>query len=159
VLAYSSRVFEVLKFVHIVAAMIWIGTGIYFQFQGTRLARTDDPARLAMFAKDTEYAGLHFIMPSTIFVLVMGIAMVAYSPGYNFTDTWILVGLVGFAATFVTGAFFIGPTAGKVATLLETEGPASPGVQAAIKKIFMISRIDQVVLLVVVADMVFKPGL
>jgi uncharacterized membrane protein len=157
-LAYSPRVFELLKYVHIVAAMIWIGTGIYFQFQGTRLAKADDPARMAMFAKDTEYAGLHFIMPSTIFVLVMGISMVLYSPIYNFSDTWILLAFVGFAATFVTGAFFIGPTAGKIATLVETEGPSSPGVQAGIRRIFLISRIDQIVLLLVVADMVFKPG-
>jgi hypothetical protein len=84
--------------------------------------------------------------------------MVLYSPVYNFSDTWILLALVGFAATFVTGAFFIGPTAGRIATLMETEGPTSPAVQAGIRRIFLVSRIDQVVLLLVVADMVFKPG-
>lgn len=41
---------------------------------------------------------------------------------------------------------------------METEGPTSPAVQAGIRRIFAISRIDQVVLIVVIADVVFKPG-
>jgi uncharacterized membrane protein len=159
VLAYSLRVLELLKYLHILAAMIWIGTSIYFQFQGARLVKADDPPRLAVFAKDTEFAGKRLLMPASAFVLLMGISMVAYSPVYDFSDPWILIGLLGFAATFVTGAFFISPTSGKLATLMETDGPASPDVHAGIRRIFMISRIDLAVLVLVVADMVFKPGL
>lgn len=33
----------------------------------------------------------------------------------GFTDTWILLGLIGYAATFVTGNFVIRPTAEKIA--------------------------------------------
>ena len=65
-------------------------------------------------------------MPSTIFLLLMGIAMAAYSPVYAFTDTWILLAFAAYAATFVTGAFVIGPMSGKIAGLLETEGPRRP---------------------------------
>ena len=36
--------------------------------------------------------------------------------------------------------------------------PADPEIQSRIKRIFAISRIDLVVLILVVADMVFKPG-
>ena len=97
-------------------------------------------------------------MPVSLTVLVMGIVLVLCTPALGFTDTWILVGLIGYAATFVTGAFFIGPTSGKLAKEMETEGPDSPAVQARIRKIFAISRIDQIVLLVVIADMVFRPG-
>jgi hypothetical protein len=39
-----------------------------------------------------------------------------------------------------------------------SEGPSSPTTQALIARIFAISRIDQVVLLLAVADTVFKPG-
>ena len=113
---------------------------------------------MAAFAKDAEYTGTHLIMPATILLLLMGIALVAYSPVYAFTDTWILLAFAGYAATFVTGAFVIGPASGKIGGLLEAEGPASPEAQALIKRIFSVSRVDLVVLLLVVADMVFKPG-
>ena len=157
-LGYNSEVFNALKYVHILTAMIWLGTSIYLQFTATRLAKANDPERMAAFAKDTEYTGTHLIMPSTILLLLMGIALVAYSPVYAFTDTWILLAFAAYVATFVTGAFVIGPTSGKIGTLLEAEGPASPEAQALITRIFSVSRVDLVVLLLVVADMVFKPG-
>ena len=157
-LGYSSGVFNALKYVHILAAMTWLGTSIYLQFTATRLAKANDPARMAAFAKDAEYTGTHLIMPSTILLLLMGISLVAYSPVYNFTDTWILLAFAGYAATFVTGAFVIGPASGKIGKLLEAEGPSSTEAQALIRRIFAVSRVDLAVLLLVVADMVFKPG-
>ena len=156
-LGYNADVYDALKYVHILAAMIWLGTSIYLQFTATRLAKVNDPARMATFAKDAEYTGTRLIMPSTILLLLMGIAMVAYGP-YDFTDTWILLAFAGYAATFVTGAFVIGPASGKIGALLEAEGPSSPEAQALIRRIFAVSRVDLVVLLLVVADMVFKPG-
>ncbi len=157
-LAFSTGVYNTLKFVHVIAAVAWVGGGLFVQYLATRLKRADDPLRLAAFAKDIEKAGLQFFMPVSLTVLVMGIVLVLYTPALGFTDTWILVGLIGYAATFVTGAFFLGPTSGKLAKDMETEGPASPAVQAGIRRIFAISRIDQAVLIVVIADMVFKPG-
>jgi hypothetical protein len=88
----------------------------------------------------------------------MGIVMVVYAPGLEFEDTWIAIGLIGSIATAITGSVFIGPTAGKLGRMIEEQGPASPEVQAATKKIFTISRVDQIVLLVVIAAMVYKPG-
>ena len=157
-LGYNSEVFNALKYLHILAAMTWLGTQVYLQVTATRLARANDPERMAAFAKDAEYTGTHLIMPSTILLLLMGIALVAYSPVYAFTDTWILLAFAGFAATFVTGAFVIGPASGKIGALLESEGPSSVEAQALIRRIFAVSRVDLVVLLLVVADMVFKPG-
>jgi uncharacterized membrane protein len=157
-LGYNADVFNALKYVHILAAMTWLGTQVYLQFTATRLAKANDPERMAAFAKDAEYTGTHLIMPATILLLLMGIALVAYSPVYAFTDTWILLAFAGFAATFVTGAFVIGPASGKIGALLEAEGPSSVEAQALIRRIFAVSRVDLVVLLLVVADMVFKPG-
>jgi hypothetical protein len=58
----------------------------------------------------------------------------------------------------MSGSFFIGPTAVKLGRMVEAEGPDAPGICPLMTRIFAISRIDQVVLALVVADMVFKPG-
>ena len=56
------------------------------------------------------------------------------------------------------GSSFLGPESGRIAKIVETEGAASPNAQARIKRIFLISRIELVLLLLVVIDMVVKPG-
>jgi uncharacterized membrane protein len=158
VLAFSENVYETLKFIHILAAIVWVGSGLYFQWQATRLNRLGDPERMAAFTKDIEQAGMKLLMPASVVVLIVGIVMVIYTPSIGFTDTWIAIGLLGAVATAITGSVFIGPTAGKVGRAIEEQGPASPEVQALTKKIFTISRIDQLVLLVVIWAMVFRPG-
>lgn len=157
-LAFSQGVYDTLKYIHILAAIVWVGTGLYFQYQATRLSRIGDPDRMAAFTKDVEFTGKRLLLPASILVLVMGIVMVLYAPGLDFEDTWIALGLIGSIATAITGSVFIGPTAGKLGAAIEVEGPASPQVVALTKRIFTVSRIDQVVLLLVIAAMVFKPG-
>jgi uncharacterized membrane protein len=157
-LAFSTDVYDALKFVHVLAAVVWVGGGLFVQYQATRLTRAGDPLRLAAFGQDAAKAGNQVFMPASLLALLMGISMVLYSPALGFSTTWILIGLLGYAATFVTGAFFLGPTAGKLGRAMEAEGPESPAVQAGIARIMTISRIDAVVLILVIADMVFKPG-
>jgi uncharacterized membrane protein len=157
-LAYTEGVYETLKYIHILAAIVWVGTGLYFQYQATRLNRIGDAERMAAFTKDIEFTGKSLMLPASILVLVMGIAMVLYAPFLEFEDAWIAIGLLGSIATAVTGSVVIGPTAGKVGRMIEEQGPGTPEVQAATKKIFTVSRVDQVVLLVVIAVMVYKPG-
>ncbi|MGH2556319.1 MAG: DUF2269 family protein [Actinomycetota bacterium] len=158
-LAFSVGVYDTLKFVHILAAIIWVGAGLFFQFHATRLQRSNDPVKFAGFAKDVEFYGLRLFTPASLLVLLTGIAMVLYSPGLDFSDTWIWLGLVGYAITFLTGATYLGPASGRLGKMIDTRSPDDPEVQAGIRRIFTISRVDQTVILLVVADMVFKPGL
>lgn len=157
-LAFNVQIYDTLKFVHILAAIVWIGSGIFVQFEATRLRRANDPVRLAAFAEDIAFWGTRLFMPSSLLVLLMGISLVLYHPTIGLSQAWIWLGLIGYAATFVTGAFFLGPTSGKLAAMSGTLPPDDPAIQAAMARIFMISRIDQAVLILVVADMVFKPG-
>jgi hypothetical protein len=68
-----------------------------------------------------------------------------------------VVGLIGYATTFVTGIAVLSPLAKKIAGLIESPGSEAPETQAAIKRILLIARVDIAVLLLVVADMVTKP--
>jgi hypothetical protein len=70
---------------------------------------------------------------------------------------WIIAGLIGYAATFVTGIAVLSPMAKKLNELMNEKGPTAPETQAAIQRILLIARVDVGVLLLVVADMVTKP--
>lgn len=157
-LAFNQDLYDLLKYLHIVAAVVWVGSGLFVQYYSSRLRRAEDPVRLGAFAKDIEAAGKQLLAPASVTVLVMGLLMVWYAPFLGFSQTWILIGIAGFIATFITGNFFLGPTAGGIGAVIDAEGPASPNAQALIRRIVLVSRIDQVVLLLVILAMVFKPG-
>ena len=142
---------------HVLAAIVWVGGAIYAQALATKVMREGDPAHLAVTAKDLGQLGQRVSLPAAVSVLVFGVWLVAVS-ALNFTDAWILIGLVGIAITIVTGAFFLGPEAERLGKLAPEHDPADPEIQRRIRRIFAISRIDLVVLILVVADMVFKPG-
>jgi hypothetical protein len=91
-------------------------------------------------------------------VLLAGIAMVAYAPGVEASDLWIIIGLAGIVSTIVIGAAFIGPESGRLARAADERRPDGPEVLRRTRRIFAISRIDLSVILLVVADMVLKPG-
>ncbi len=158
-LAFSETVYDSIKFLHILAAIVWVGTGLYFQWQATRLTRAGaDGQRMATLTGDIEVTGKTLLLPASLIVLVMGITLVWYTPSIAATDTWILIGLAGALATAITGSVFLGPTAGKLRAAIETEGVDAPSVVAMRRKLLTVARVDQVVLLIVIADMVFKPG-
>ena len=158
--AFSTDVYNTLKFVHVLAAITWVGSDIYAQVLATRVIREKDPDHLGIVARDIGVMGKTLLMPASIAVLVFGIALIAYSPAWNFGQTWVLIGLGGIVATIITGAGFLGPESERLGKLAaEGHTPAEPDIERRIRKIVAISRIDLVVLIVVVADMVFKPGI
>lgn len=138
---------------------MWVGGGVFAQIYATRLMRANEMPRAAAFAKDIERIGLTIFTPASIVVLILGIAMVWYSPAWEITQLWVILGLVGIANTIVVGAAFLGPEAGRVGRLADERGVTDPELQHRIERIFAISRYDLAVLLLVVIDMAVKPGL
>jgi uncharacterized membrane protein len=156
-LGISQGYYDTLKFFHVLAAITWVGSAIYAQALATKVMGEGDPVRLARTATDIGDLGKRLITPAAITVLVFGIWLVAVGP-WGLSDTWVVLGLVGIAITIATGAGFLGPESERLGKLAAERGPADPEIQRRIKRIFAVSRADLVVLVLVVADMVFKPG-
>jgi uncharacterized membrane protein len=150
--------YEWLLFFHIAAAIVWLGGGVAIQVLAIRANRTDDPARMTTIAHEAEWFGTRIFLPSSLLVLVLGILLTIDGP-WNFGQTWIVLALIGYGLSFVTGAAFLGPESGRIGNLLAAEGPDSPAVRARIQRIFLVSRIELVLLYLIVLDMVVKPGL
>ena len=119
--------------------------------------RSKDGPRMATFAKDAEWIGTHVFLPASLVLLGAGVALVLIGQ-WGFDTLWVVLGIAGFASSVVIGAAFTGPAAKKLAPLLEERGPDDPEVQSRMQKIFLISRIETVILLLVVVDMTMKPG-
>ena len=155
-LAFNTAVYDAIVFVHLFAAIIWVGGAFYLQVKIAQFKRANDNAGFLQLGKDAEHIGQRLFMPMSIVVLLAGIALVWYGP-YAF-ELWIAIALVGIASTALTGALYLGPTGGKLARLAEEQGLDDPGVTAMRDRLIMVSRIDYAVLALIVLDMVFKPG-
>lgn len=147
--------YELLLFVHIVGSIVWIGSGTLVHIQAHRADRArDEPGLRRIFQEIGVLSNLVFI-PASLVVLVAGLLLVIDGP-WSFERLWIVLGLVGYAATFATGVFMIKPRAERIGGLMAREG-MSPLVLAEMRRLLILARIDFVVLYLVVANMVIKP--
>jgi uncharacterized membrane protein len=148
--------YELLKTVHVLAAVVWVGGATATQVFAIRANRSDDPNKLAGFSRDAEWIGMRVFLPMSLLLVATGFGMIG-DADLDF-ETWIVIGLAVWLASVVTGAAFLGPESGRIAAVVEREGPTSPEAMRRIRRIFVISRIELLLLMIVVVDMVVKPG-
>ncbi|MDQ4096017.1 MAG: DUF2269 domain-containing protein [Actinomycetota bacterium] len=150
--------FEVLKTLHVLGAVIWVGGAATLQVFAIRTLSSGDETRLVETGPIFEWIGTRIFTPASLIVLAMGIWMVIDRPDIGFGDEWILIGLAGITFSALVGSLFLGPETGRIAKLIEQHGPANEEVQRRMRRIFLVSRIELVILLIVVIDMVVRPG-
>ena len=158
-LGYSTTVYNWLKLVHVLAAVIWVGGDVMILIMSVKVLKEADPDREAAFVHDIGLIGKRIIGPISGLLIIFALALVIYAPQWNFTDLWIELAIAGYIATFITGVFVLGPSAEKIDRLIASgKAPDEPEVQSLIRRTLRTGRIDVVVLLLVVCDMVLKPG-
>jgi uncharacterized membrane protein len=144
------------KSIHVIAAVIWVGGAAMIQAFAFRILRTGDGKRQADFAKDAEVIGMRVFIPASLILFLAAIAMMV-NLDWSWSQNWIVLGVIAFGLSFALGAGFIGPESGRIAELIEKQGPDSPAVQARIRRILTISRCELILLLIVIVNMVVKP--
>ncbi len=144
------------KSIHVITAVIWVGGAAMIQAYAFRILRTGDGKRQADFAKDTEVVGMRVFIPASLILFLAAIGMMV-NLHWSWSQNWIVLGVIAFALSFALGAGFLGPEGGRIAALIEAQGPDSPAVQARIRRILTVSRCELIVLLTVIVNMVVKP--
>ncbi len=144
------------KSLHVAAAAIWFGGALMIQAFAFRIIRTNDARRMAEFAKDSEVVGMRVFIPATWVLLLAAIGLML-NADLSWGQNWIVLGLIAWAVSFVVGAGFLGPAGGRIAKIIESEGPESPAAQFRIARILLVSRLELVILLTVIVNMVVKP--
>lgn len=148
--------YSLFKWVHVTLAVFWVGGGLTLTILGLRAEGTNDPREIVTIAQQAAFVGEKLFAPAGALVLLMGIGMVVHQD-LGWGHFWIIAGLIGYAATFVTGIGVLSPLAKKIEHSAQANGPEHPETIALIKRILLIARVDIAVLLLVVADMVLKP--
>jgi uncharacterized membrane protein len=144
--------YEFLLFVHITAAVIWLGGGFTFQMYGMVVRRGGDPEEMARFAGRAGVLGERMFVPASLVVILAGIGLMIEG-NWDWGQLWVIFALVTFAASFLTGLLVITPMAKRVPVV----GPTTLAGQALIQRLFTVLRIDLVFMYAIVFAMVVKP--
>lgn len=162
VFAFSSSVFlpnnwfSLFKAIHVTLAVVWVGGGVLLVILALLAERTDDPNQLVTVAHQAAFAGERIFAPAGLIVFLMGIAMMI-NTNFGWGKFWVVLGLIGYAVTFITGIAVLAPLVKKLTVVSEERGPTDPEAIALTNRILLIARVDIAVLLIVVLDMVTKP--
>lgn len=155
-MAAAATWYDVWKLLHVLAAIVWVGGALMLNILAALAIRSSLPGRRAEFAREAEKVGMRLFAPAGLLLVIMGFVLVEKGNwGYHL---WVILGLVAYGLSFLTGLLFIGPESGRIGKAIEAEGPDSATVAARIDRILLISRIELVILFLVVVDMVLKPG-
>jgi uncharacterized membrane protein len=146
--------FEFLLFAHIAMAVVWVGGALMMQFFGLRAMMSGDPGRMATLGEDIEWIANRVFIPGSLLAFVSGILLVVESDFYGFGDDWIVIALALYATTFLAGLLFMGPESGRVGKL---SADGSPEAVPRRRRLILLSRLDLVLLFLIIYAMAVKP--
>ena len=147
--------YDLVLFGHILAAMVWLGGGLMLVFVARRARASDDPHTIGEFACSLSYLGPRVLAPAVIGVLVSGVALVLDSAAWDFAQAWVLIAIGLFAVAFLVGAVYLS----SVALQLERSGGNDATLSRSLLDRWLIGyTVVLSVLVLIAADMVFKPG-
>jgi uncharacterized membrane protein len=142
------------KFFHIAFVSIWIGAGVCLLVLAFAAMRARDDAELIRIVRNAVYLSMRLFVPTSLLTFLSGLVMLWLA--HSFRDLWVVLGLAGFAATFLTGILVLKPGSEKIALMFEREG-VTAGVVAESRDFLRHFAFDYVMLFLVVAVMVLKP--
>ena len=154
---FGDTLFDVLKSVHVLCAALWVGTGFALNVASNLAFASRDPVRQSLTLRTTELIGQRLLTPISLLVIAAGVWLVLrYDTVYDFGDFWVSYGLAFFVLTFITGAGFLGPRAGKLAREIDA-GADQETILRAAGPFRAAAALDMLLLWSVVVVMVVKP--
>jgi uncharacterized membrane protein len=148
--------YEFWLFLHLLAAITWIGGATAVQVFGILTKRAADPAKSAFFGRSVSYIVLRLFLPSALVVIVSGIGLTE-TGNWDWGEPFIVLGLVLWALVVLVAFGFLGRAMGRAAAQLEAQGP-SPELRLRMRNLVWLSRVLLAVLVVIVFLMTVKPG-
>ena len=151
--------YDFLLTVHVLGAILWVGGGVTIHILFRRALRLPDPHATHERTRELEWVGQRFYAAFSLFLLVAGILLVTRDEGgFEFSDTFIQIGLTGWAISFLIGIGFYEREGKKRESIVEAEGADSASVAASFKRTAMVNSFELLILLLVVVAMTTKPG-
>jgi uncharacterized membrane protein len=149
--------YNVFKFLHIVAVIVWIGGLVTVAVLNARFARREDHTAHAAMVRQSRFLGAFVIGPAAGIGLVAGIVMMVVGQlGAHF---WIVWGFAVMALSLVLGATVLRRAGTRLGERLATTDHGNLDITALQRRLATLSAINILLLLSAVWAMIFRPTL
>jgi hypothetical protein len=147
--------YELLLSLHILSIATWFGSNLALTAMSFMALRTGPEAFAGVIVPAGKWASrAHPI--AGVLLLLTGFAMVA-DADLDF-DTWLILGLIGLVAAMGIGGALIGRTAEGLLERIEGGSLTAEELGTDARRLLLYTRIELVILVLVIVDMVAKPG-
>jgi uncharacterized membrane protein len=150
--------YNVLKFVHVLSVVAWVGGVTCLAVLIWRVRRERNRAILTTLLRHATTYGQMVAGPASGLVLLSGLGMVGMA-GIGFGTFWVLWGFAGIVLHFIFGAVFIRRRTMELAQLASADGTNDQSLSEAGGKLWTVQLIYLAIMALVVGAMVFKPTL
>lgn len=148
---------EVLKLIHVVAVIVWLGGAFLLIVLFGLTARSGDEATVVGLTKAGEKLGLAVFNPAGIITLIAGVWL-AIEADFDFSEAWISIGFLGVILGAALGMAFYPKALRRLQAGITDGGLEGAESIAALRRMRTIQMAEFAFLLVVVWAMVVKPG-
>ena len=93
--------YSLVKFLHIVSAVVWVGGGFALMLLALRGERANNIDVMLQSMRATGELGNRLFAPMSMLTFVFGFVMCWFWVG--FSDLWVIIGLAGYLVTFTVG--------------------------------------------------------
>jgi len=145
--------YSIFKFLHVICAIAWVGGGLTLLTSAVLGIRAKGVMETLKSLETMNNLGKVWFIPASLLTVVFGVITAVISGLW--AELWVLLGLAGFASTFLTGVLFMEPTGRKISDHLaagRTDEALAQG-----QRLLQVAKFDYTVMVVVIADMVIKP--
>ena len=156
VFAANTPWYFVFKMLHVGAAVVWVGGGLFITVIAVLAELANDDDQLLQIGHWAETVAGRLFPVMSFVVLGFGIAMTS-NGDIPYNQFWIIFGLVAWALSAATGTLFLGPESKRLNKAAAEHGPQAPEVQARLRGILLVVRVDVALMFLIVFDMVAKP--
>ncbi len=149
--------FEFLKTIHVLSIATWFGSGLAINIIGMRLLATG-AGPFSSFVLNAGWWAGRAHPAAGVLLLLTGFGMVA-DADISIGKPWIIIGIVGLFAAMGIGGGMIGKASESLMKGIEASGGTMTAEHRPLaERLFLGSRIEAGILLLVIVDMVIKPG-
>lgn len=145
--------YTLFKFLHVVSAIAWVGGGLTLLVSSVITMRAQGDEAVLKSLDTMNGLGKVWFIPASLLTVIFG--AVTTTLGGLWGDMWVVLGLLGFANTFLTGLVFIEPRGRQIARLMEAGNTGAAIAEG--RRLLSVAKFDYTVMLLIVADMVLKP--
>jgi uncharacterized membrane protein len=150
--------YAVLKYIHVLSVLIWIGGLAGLSIVSWKLANAKDRAMLPSLVAQTNGYAQHVAGPAAGLVLLTGLTMV-WLGHIGFGTFWVWFGYAGVLVQAVAGGFVIRKRAVELLALASAPTGDDVAIAAASRRLRNAQVIYFILFAIIIAGMVIKPTL